>query len=452
MEQAVKLPVRLAVPSLSESKAARLVVVAILYFMQGVPAGLSTVGISSWLAANGATPTEVGAFVGIALLPWSLKLVNGLLMDRFTFRPMGRRRVWIITAQAMMVIALLAMAMAAPTVDQIGLLAAFCFALNLCATFNDVAVDGMAVDLVPDEERTMVNGLMSASQALGISAASFVAGQLLMSGDIASTALVFAAFVAIVSSVVVIFRERPGERLLPWSKGSASRECEERQHSAWLPIIAGIFRSIVSPLTILFLMAVFLVQVNWAFIDAVTPTLAVQQLGWGSDKYSSFSALVSLIAAVAAGLLSPLIVRLVGLRNAIGTLFVLVGSCAVIGGATFDSWQGDRTFMIVFAAQYVLSLLLMILLVVWAMRICNPAVAASQFALFMAVPNLARSVMSGNSGWLVESGGYAVTYYTVAAITLVALAICLLAKVGNPEAVPEAALPKEKFNNEGEEE
>ncbi len=446
MEQAVKLPVRLAVPALSESKVARLIVVAILYFMQGVPAGLSTVGISAWLAANGATPTEVGAFVGIALLPWSLKLVNGLLMDRFTFRPMGRRRVWIITAQAMMAIVLLAMAMVAPTVEQIGMLAVFCFALNLCATFNDVAVDGMAVDLVPDDERTMVNGLMAASQALGISAASFVAGQLLMSGDIASTALIFAAFVAIVSSVVVIFRERPGERLLPWSKGSASRECEERQHSAWLPIIAGIYRSIISPLTILFLMAVFLVQVNWAFIDAVSPTLAVQQLGWGSDQYSSFSAIVSLVAAVAVGLTSPLIVRLIGLRKAIGTLFVLVGSCAVIGGATFDSWQGDRTFMIVFAAQYVLSLLLMILLVVWAMRICNPAVAASQFALFMAVPNLARSVMSGNSGWLVESGGYAVTYYVVAAITLVALALCLLAKVGMSEAVPKAALPRDNPN------
>lgn len=443
MEQAAKLPVRMALPALSESKSARLIVVAILYFMQGVPAGLSTVGISAWLAANGATPTEVGAFVGIALLPWSLKLLNGLLMDRFTFKPMGRRRVWIIAAQAMMAIVLLAMAVAAPTVDQIATLAAFCFALNLCATFNDVAVDGMAVDLVPDDERTMVNGLMAASQAVGISTASFVAGQLLMSGDIASTALIFAIFVAVVSSVVVIFRERPGERLMPWSEGTASRQCEERQHSAWLPIISGIFRSIASPLTILFLMAIFLAQVNWAFIDVVSPTLAVQQLGWGSDQFSSFAALISLIAAVAVGFISPLIVRLVGLRTAISALFILVSGSAVIGGATFHSWQGDQTFMIVFTVQYVLSLLLMILLVVWAMRICNPAVAASQFALFMAVPNLARSVMSGNSGWLVESWGYAVTYYVVAAITLAALGLCLLAKVGKSEAVPETAIPNQ---------
>lgn len=441
MEQAAKLPVGLALPSLSQSKPARLIVVAILYFMQGVPVGLTTVGISAWLAANGATPVEVGVFIGTAMLPWSLKLVNGLLMDRFTFKPMGRRRVWIITAQAVMAIVLLAMAIDAPTVDQIGLLAGYCFALNLCATFNDVAVDGMVVDIVPDNERTIVNGLMYASQSVGIAATSFVAGQLLVSGDIASTALAFAVFVATVSSLVVLIRERPGERLLPWSKGTASRQCEERQHSAWLPLIVGLFRSIASPLTLVFLLSMTLVQVTWSFIDAVSPTLTIQQLDWGSDQFSSFSAIVSLVAALAAGVLSPLIVRFTSLRKAIILLFVLLGVSAVIGGATFDDWEGDRIFIAIFMIQYVVALLLMILMIVWAMRICSPAVAASQFALFMAVPNLGRALMSGNSGWLVESGGYAVTYYAVATITLVALALCLLAKVGKPEAVPTAALP-----------
>lgn len=441
MEQAVKLPVRPALPSLSESKPARFIVVAILYFMQGIPAGLSTVGITAWLAASGATPVEVGAFVGTALLPWSLKLVNGLLMDRFTFKPMGRRRVWIIGAQAMMAIVLLAMAMVAPTSGQIGILAVFCFTLNLCATFNDVAIDGMVVDLVPDAERTAVNGLMFASQTLGISATAFVAGQLLMSGNIASTALVLTVFVATISSVVVLFRERPGERLLPWSAGRASPECAERQHSAWWPIISGIWRSTASRFTLLFLLATALNQANWAFVDAVSPTLTVQHLGWGSDQFSSFSAIVGLVAAIVAGVLSPLIVKVMGLRNAVTAMFILIGVSTMIGGLNFDSWQGDQAFMIIFIVQYVAGLLLSILLIVWAMRVCNPAVAASQFALFMAAPNLGRAIMSGQSGWLVESGGYAATYYAVAAITMVAFAICLLAKVGKSEAVPKTALP-----------
>ncbi|MGY6551518.1 MAG: hypothetical protein ACXIT4_06425 [Erythrobacter sp.] len=82
-------------------------------------------------------------------------------------------------------------------------------------------------------------------------------------------------------------------------------------------------------------------------------------------------------------------------------------------------------------AMFLLGVMLTIVLIVWAMRISNPAIAASQFALFMAVPNFARSIMAGNSGWLVESGGYAMTYYAVALIRLAGLLFCLLARVGD---------------------
>ena len=75
------------------------------------------------------------------------------------------------------------------------------------------------------------------------------------------------------------------------------------------------------------------------------------------------------------------------------------------------------------------------MLIVWAMRISNPAIAASQFALFMAVPNLSRSMMAGNSGLLVEGAGYAMTYYVVASITLLGALFCLLGRVGDEQQV-----------------
>ena len=37
--------------------------------------------------------------LGLTALPWTLKLVNGFIMDRYTFLAMGRRRIWIIGAQ-----------------------------------------------------------------------------------------------------------------------------------------------------------------------------------------------------------------------------------------------------------------------------------------------------------------------------------------------------------------
>ncbi|MBA3863503.1 MAG: hypothetical protein C0517_06125 [Erythrobacter sp.] len=421
-------------PALSEHKVARFAAIIVLYFLQGVPLGLTLVALPGWLAESGATPVQVGGFVGIAMLPWSTKLLNGLVMDRFTFKPMGRRRSWILISQGLMVAALLAMAVIAPDASDIVALTAFCFALNVCVTFSDVAVDGMTVDIVPHPERTAINSLMFASQAFGVSACSFIAGQMLASGTLATTALVMAAMVTCASIFVAMFRERPGERLLPWTRGQASRECEERQNSAWGPILSGVLRSVLAPRTLLFLLGTGCGCAALAFIDAVNPTLAVQQLGWSSERYASFNAGINL-AAAGFGLAVPiLIVRWIGLKRAMIGHFVALVGLAAIAGATVDGWQDDTLFMGLSGALFVLSVLLTILLIVWAMQISNPAIAASQFALFMAVPNLSRSLMAGNSGWLVEGGGYALAYYAVAAILLLGLVLCLLGGVDDERA------------------
>lgn len=422
-------------PALSQNRSARFATIVMLYFMQGVPLGLSLIAIPAWLAANGATPVIVGAFVGTALLPWSLKLINGLLMDRFTFKPMGRRRSWILAAQGCMAITFVTLALASPTAADVALLTAFFFVLNLCAVFNDVAVDGMTVDLVPDEERTTINGLMFASQALGISATSYLGGQFLASSQLPQLGIILACGVGFASLCISIFRERPGERLLPWSAGCASAECEERQQSAWWPLLKGVFGAIAAPLTLLFLIGAGLSQAAWSFLDAVAPTLSVQVLGWSSEQYSSYASVVSLSAALIAAFATPLLVKFLGLRRVVFMLFIASAAIFAITGMAFDPNAGSRAFAIVFASQYVLNLLLVITIIVWAMRICNPAVAASLFALFMAVPNFSRGFMSGWSGFAVESVGYDGFCLIVAAIMMVGLVFCLLGRVGDERAV-----------------
>ncbi|KPQ22280.1 MAG: Major Facilitator Superfamily, partial [Porphyrobacter sp. HL-46] len=56
---------RRPLPALSEHKIARFAAIILLYFMQGVPLGLVLVALPGWLADNGATPVQIGGFVGI---------------------------------------------------------------------------------------------------------------------------------------------------------------------------------------------------------------------------------------------------------------------------------------------------------------------------------------------------------------------------------------------------
>jgi hypothetical protein len=40
--------------------------------------------IPAWTGANGASAADVGHVLGLTALPWTLKLVNGFIMNRYT--------------------------------------------------------------------------------------------------------------------------------------------------------------------------------------------------------------------------------------------------------------------------------------------------------------------------------------------------------------------------------
>lgn len=420
-------------PSMVEHKPLRFAATMILYFMQGVPLGLTFLVFPPWFAANGASALEVGAFIGFATLPWSLKPLAGLLMDRYAYRPMGRRRAWILIAQACMVAVLVALAIDGPDITEIALLATYCFILNVCGIVNDVAVDGMTIDLVPIEERGAINGCMYGSQIVGVSVIGFIGGQLVLSGGTTSVAILCAILVAVPSFIVGLFRERPGERLMPWTSGRPSAECEALQQDRWWPLLKEVVSSLATVRIVAFLIGFVLLMITWVQTDTISPTLAVQQLGWSSDGYSSFASAVALASGLFGIVATGFLIKSFGIvRLALANGLILIVA-ALLAGSTFAAWDGDTLFVAVFVVQTVAITLVSILMIAWGMMQSNPAVAASQFAVIMAIPNFGRSAMAGASGPIIESYGYGATYFITAAVTAVGLAVFLFAARGGPQ-------------------
>ncbi|MBK7038617.1 MAG: hypothetical protein IPH42_20380 [Bacteroidetes bacterium] len=118
-----------------------------LYIAQGIPEGMAYFGIPAWMAMNGKTPGEIGSFVAAVGLPWSFKLVVAPLMDRFSFLPMGRRRPWVLIGQLGLIISFIAMAFVPDPLNNLWLLTLSGFSVACFGAFQDVATDGMAIDI-----------------------------------------------------------------------------------------------------------------------------------------------------------------------------------------------------------------------------------------------------------------------------------------------------------------
>ncbi len=409
-------------PALAEHRRLRYATLTLLYIAQGLPQGLFVVAIPAFLAEAGLGTAEVGGFIGLALLPWSLKLVAGPVMDRFSFLPMGRRRPWVIGAQLGVVASFAAMAFVPDPVTNLGLLAAMACTVNVFVALQDVAVDGMAVDVLSLDEQARATGFMWGGGVLGVAVSAVGGGALLAGSGVGAAALALAGAIAVIMLLPLGLRERPGERLLPWTEGRPSETAEALQLQSWGEIVRSLWRVFVLPMSLLTAGAVFLFGALDGLVIALMPVLTVQELGWEDTGYSGLVG----VAQVVAGLVGMvgggvLVERLGRVRTMALTTGVLVAAATAMAlGAAL--WP-ERATIVAWAVVYVVTLtLLTIAYLATSMALCGKAIAATQFALYMAVSNLGRSAGSALLGPLDGRLGYQALFGAVAVCGVLALA------------------------------
>lgn len=152
---------------------ARLALLTVLYTVQGLPYGFQATALPALLREAGVSLAWIGALTLLAA-PWSLKLLWAPWVDAFQGR-LGRRRGVILPMQLSMAAACVAAAFT-PLPAGLWLLLVLVFLMNLAAATQDVAVDGLAVELLPPEEL----GRGNAAQVVGFKVGMLVGGGLLL--------------------------------------------------------------------------------------------------------------------------------------------------------------------------------------------------------------------------------------------------------------------------------
>jgi PAT family beta-lactamase induction signal transducer AmpG len=387
-------------PALSEHRWLRFTAFFLFYLCQGFPIGLTSLAFPAWLTARGFTETQVAAFVGTVTLPWALKLFAGPFMDRFAFPAMGLRRPWVIGAQSMLVLSGLTLFLLHDPHTQLGWLTVACTLMNTCAAVQDVAVDGMAVTVLRDDERGRANGFMVAGQVAGYSATGWLSVKLLNTYGIPAAGALTAVAVGAVGLVAVVFRERPGERVLPWSAGAAHPDAPvpERNTLHLLKSTAGL---LLLPMSLILLS----VEASYRVLEGITmvwhPKVAITTFGYTDEMFSQWSSTTSAIAA-ACGLLMGVAIDRMGARR--GVMIGLLTNAAIYAMLCFTSASlAVPVFAVgVLAATQLGSQWMFISTVSLFMKLCGLRVAATQFAIYMALSNLARSGGARVYPWLTD--------------------------------------------------
>ena len=416
--------------ALSEHRWLRIVTLFVLYIAQGLPLGFINFALPGWLAQNDASAAAIGAVLAMANLPWTFKLAYGVVMDRWAFLAMGRRRPWIMLGQLGMIGTFGVMALMNPTVTEVALVTAFAFALGMGSAIQDVAVDGLAADILPESEIERVNGVMFGGQMTGIAIGTGLRGTLIAYQGVPAAALALAAILVAVLALVVAARERAGERLLPWTAGRATQRNLDIHLGALWPIIRDVFKAMSQRQIVILIVGFVVSMMAPGILNGVKPLFAADVLGWEKDTFTSWSSQAQLLAGLPAALLFGFAAARWGARRAFIIAAVLTGVCSLAMLALQSHWTNPAVFIgLIFATETVRALRL-VAGGSLSMRLCTPAIAATQFAVFMAVLNLG-SVLGGLAlGWLDAVGGIPAMLAAAALCSFVGAGLAITAKVG----------------------
>ena len=409
--------------ALAERRYLRLVVMCALYVAQGIPYGFATVTLTGYFASKGATTDAIGDFTAIIGIPWGFKIVWGPILDRLSRFRMGKRRPWILLAQVFMV-GTAAVLIALPDLnDDLRVLGWIWLVHNVFVSLQDVSVDALAVDLLPEHERGLANGLMYGSAYLGIVIGGAGLSTVVGNHGLQAAMSVLALALAAIMMLPLFLRERPGDsflsaRLRPRDEGEPPRSTGKlikdlgRAFGRRSPLLLGLWAlcTFIAPLA----------------LSTIGTTLLIQKLGWKQEEYGQMVGGFPLFFGLGGSVAGGWIADRLGHRRVLASASILTG-LTWIGFALLEPHWPDRTFITAFTCvEGAFVGLMSASFFALAMDVAWPRVAATQFTTYMALGNFSRMFGSKLAGPVEEWFGTAGAY-TAFGIFQIAIIVILIA-------------------------
>ncbi|GAB4203202.1 MAG: MFS transporter [Sandaracinaceae bacterium] len=395
----------------SRGRYERIAWLAALYFVQGLPFGFQANALSALLRDQGVSLTHITLTTALAL-PWSLKALWAPLVDRHHDPRLGRRRSWIVPMQILLALAMVVAAWVPVQPDPTPLFVAILL-MNFFAATMDIAVDGLAVDLLAEHEL----GAGNAVQVVGYKVGMLAGGGLLVWASErlgvgwSGLFLAMAGLVAVVLVVTVAVDERALARRDRLEVGATT-------HVSLRAVLAALRVALARPDArwVIALLATY--KLGESLVDPVFNALLVDQGMTRADiglVVGTWGMGASIAGSFAGGLLASYASVLSALRRA-GALRVgalgLQWTIAAFGPLPFAA--------VAFAsvAEHFVSGALTTVMFAFMMQRVDRRIGATHYTVLATLEVLGKAPLALASGWIADQVGAPVSF---------AIAVCLAA-------------------------
>jgi MFS transporter, PAT family, beta-lactamase induction signal transducer AmpG len=392
----------------------RQLIILLMGYSSGMPFLLTASVLTYWMDRVGVNLTTIGIFVLVGT-PYAFKFIWAPLVDQLPLplldRWLGRRRAWMLLAQAGIFASVLALAWSDPVETPLATAAA-AFAIAFFSATQDIAVDAYRIEILRDEEQ----GAGSATTQLGYRIALWIVDAMaLLLPTVLPWPIVFTliAFLIVVGIITTFYAHEPQiSRTTLTSTREWIREAVVRPFSEFLA-----YRGWV---------VILLFALLYKYGDALGGAMArpfFNQMGFSGPEIFGVTKSFGAAATILGGLVGGVVVARYGLFKAL-----LIGGILQAVTNLLFSWQAQAghdllVLTIAISADNFTGSLGSIAFVAYLSSLCTAGMAGTQYALLTSLMAFGRTTMSAGGGWLAAETGWTVFW---AATTLLAVPGLLL--------------------------
>jgi MFS family permease len=384
----------------------------LLYLTQGIPFGFQVTALPVLFRQSGVSLTMIG-FSSLLALPWMLKIVWAPLVDRFWIATFGRRKSWLMPLQIVMLIS----AYSATHIDIASnpvLFAATIFVMNFCASIQDIAVDGLAIDILKETDL----GYGNAIQVVGYKIGMLISGGFLVW---LSSYLGWENVFYVISTIIAI----PLILLIPYKENAITQT--KVKYITIHDIFVHIKKAVKQHGMIIVFLLIATYKTGETFIDGMFKPFLVDQ-GFSASQIGLWQGMYGMAASIAGSIIGGMLASHYGIFNGLW-LSLLVRLIPLCGEWYCTLNVPSRELIIIVTiAEHFFGGMLTTAMFAFMMYIVDKVIGATHYTILATIEVLGKSPGMWFSGLLADTFGYSYLFASGIFLSIIPILLVIMVK------------------------